>query len=155
MLLLASIAHAKLLYGDLEGTRLDMDAALKILDTLENVESGVNAAYYGVAADYYKVHFFFSFFFGFWVCFRIWFFLGLLGFLVILAWIWMLRLTVFIFFCDCRPRRSMLRIIGIRCSTLRVLMLRRICPPKNVSCGRMISVFRRSWGIRFITLVNW
>jgi len=54
-LLLASIAHAKLLYGDLEGTRSDMDAAWKTLDTLENVESGVNAAYYGVAADYYKV----------------------------------------------------------------------------------------------------
>jgi len=54
VLLLASIAHAKLLYGDLEGTRSDMDAAWKILDTLENVESGVNAAYYGVAADYYK-----------------------------------------------------------------------------------------------------
>ena len=74
MLLLASIAHAKLLYGDLEGTRLDMDAALKILDTLENVESGVNAAYYGVAADYYKVSFF-----------------------LVLGWIWMLRLTVFVF----------------------------------------------------------
>jgi 26S proteasome regulatory subunit N9 len=44
----------KLLYVDLEGTRSDMDAAWKILDTLENVESGVNAAYYGVAADYYK-----------------------------------------------------------------------------------------------------
>ncbi|KIM37823.1 hypothetical protein M413DRAFT_448324 [Hebeloma cylindrosporum] len=54
VLLLASIAHAKLLYGDLEGTRLDMDEAWKVLDRLENVESGVNAAYYGVAADYYK-----------------------------------------------------------------------------------------------------
>jgi 26S proteasome regulatory subunit N9 len=32
-----------------------MDAAWKVLDTLENVESGVSAAYYGVAADYYKV----------------------------------------------------------------------------------------------------
>ena len=54
-LLLASIAHAKLLYGDLEGTKSDMDAAWKILDTLEGVENGVNAAYYGVGADYYKV----------------------------------------------------------------------------------------------------
>ncbi|PPQ77177.1 hypothetical protein CVT24_009880 [Panaeolus cyanescens] len=54
VLLLASIAHAKLLYGDLEGTKGDMDAAIKILDTLENVDNGVNAAYYGVAADYYK-----------------------------------------------------------------------------------------------------
>ncbi|KAF5329471.1 hypothetical protein D9619_009297 [Psilocybe cf. subviscida] len=54
VLLLASIAHAKLLYGDLEGTKTDMDAAQKILDTLEDVDSGVNAAYYGVSADYYK-----------------------------------------------------------------------------------------------------
>ncbi|PPQ75925.1 hypothetical protein CVT26_006377 [Gymnopilus dilepis] len=54
VLLLASIAHAKLLYGDLEGTKADMDAAWKILDTLEGVENGVNAAYYGVAADYSK-----------------------------------------------------------------------------------------------------
>ena len=55
VLLLASIAHAKLLYGDLEGTKSDMDAAWKILDTLEGVDNGVNAAYYGVGADYYKV----------------------------------------------------------------------------------------------------
>ncbi|KAF4623062.1 hypothetical protein D9613_002313 [Agrocybe pediades] len=54
ILLLASIAHAKLLYGDLEGTKKDMDAALKILDKQESVESGVNGAYYSVAADYYK-----------------------------------------------------------------------------------------------------
>jgi 26S proteasome regulatory subunit N9 len=54
VLLLASIAHAELLYGDLEGTKSDMDAAWKILDTLENVETTVNAAYYSVAADYYK-----------------------------------------------------------------------------------------------------
>jgi 26S proteasome regulatory subunit N9 len=55
VLLLASVAHAKLLYGDLEGTKSDMDAAWKILDTLEGVDNGVNAAYYGVGADYYKV----------------------------------------------------------------------------------------------------
>lgn len=55
VLLLASIAHAKLLYGDLEGTKADMDAALKILDSLESVDNGVNAEYYSVAADYYKV----------------------------------------------------------------------------------------------------
>ncbi|CAA7263988.1 unnamed protein product [Cyclocybe aegerita] len=54
VLLLASIAHAKLLYGDLEGTRSDMDAAQKLLDTLENVDNGVNAAYYSVSADYFK-----------------------------------------------------------------------------------------------------
>lgn len=55
MLLLATIAHAKLVFGDLEGTKADMDAAWQVLDTLEGVDSGVNAAYYGVAADYYKV----------------------------------------------------------------------------------------------------
>lgn len=55
VLLLASIAHAKLLYGDLEGTKSDMDAAWKILDTLEGVDNSVNAAYYGVGAYYYKV----------------------------------------------------------------------------------------------------
>ncbi|TFK62089.1 hypothetical protein BDN72DRAFT_964777 [Pluteus cervinus] len=54
VLLLANIARAKLLFGDLEGTKSDLDAALKVLDTLEGVEGGVNAAYYGVAADYYK-----------------------------------------------------------------------------------------------------
>jgi 26S proteasome regulatory subunit N9 len=32
-----------------------MDEALKILDDLENVDNGVNAEYYSVAADYYKV----------------------------------------------------------------------------------------------------
>jgi len=55
VLLLATIAHAKLLYGDLEGTKTDMDSAWKVLDNLEGVDNGVNAAYYGVAADYYKV----------------------------------------------------------------------------------------------------
>ena len=54
VLLLATIAHAKLLYGDLEGTKTDMDSAWKVLDNLEGVDNGVNAAYYGVAADYYK-----------------------------------------------------------------------------------------------------
>lgn len=56
VLLLSAIAHAKLVYGDLEGTKTDMDAAWKVLDTLEGVEGTVNAAYYGVAADYYKVN---------------------------------------------------------------------------------------------------
>ena len=55
VLLLSSLAHAKLLYGDLEGTRNDMDSAWKILDNLDSVEPAVNAAYYGVSADYYKV----------------------------------------------------------------------------------------------------
>jgi len=54
VLLLATIAHAKLLYGDLEGTKTDMDSAWKVLDQLSGVDNGVNAAYYGLAADYYK-----------------------------------------------------------------------------------------------------
>ncbi|ETW79696.1 hypothetical protein HETIRDRAFT_322407 [Heterobasidion irregulare TC 32-1] len=54
VLLLATLAHAKLLFGDVEGTRGDIDAAWAVLDELTGVESTVNAAYYGVAADYYK-----------------------------------------------------------------------------------------------------
>jgi 26S proteasome regulatory subunit N9 len=32
-----------------------MDLAWKVLDQLSGVDNAVNAAYYGVAADYYKV----------------------------------------------------------------------------------------------------
>ena len=32
-----------------------MDTAWKVLDQLSGVDNAVNAAYYGVAADYYKV----------------------------------------------------------------------------------------------------
>lgn len=55
MLLLSSLAYAKLVYGDLEGTRADIDTAFKILDDLDGVEPSVNAAYYSIAADYHKV----------------------------------------------------------------------------------------------------
>ena len=55
VLLLATIANAKLLYGDFEGAKTDMDEAWKILDHMTGVDDGVNAAYYGVAAAYYKV----------------------------------------------------------------------------------------------------
>ena len=55
VLLLATIARAKLIFGDIEGTKADMDAAWKVLDELSGVDSGVNAAYYSIAADYYKV----------------------------------------------------------------------------------------------------
>lgn len=54
VLLLATIAHAKLIYGDAEGCKKDMAAAWSVLDSLEGVDGIVNAAYYGVAADYYK-----------------------------------------------------------------------------------------------------
>lgn len=55
VLLLSSLAHAKLIYGDVEGTKTDIDTAWKVLDELSSVDPSVNAAYYGVAADYYKV----------------------------------------------------------------------------------------------------
>ncbi|KAI0053498.1 hypothetical protein FA95DRAFT_1481942 [Auriscalpium vulgare] len=55
VLLLATIAHAKLLFGDLEGSKTDIDAAWAVLDTLSGVDNTVNAAYYNAAADYYKV----------------------------------------------------------------------------------------------------
>ncbi|KAK7680851.1 hypothetical protein QCA50_016161 [Cerrena zonata] len=54
VMLLATLAHAKLLYGDLEGTKKDMDEAWKVLDELASVDNKVRAAYYKVAADYYK-----------------------------------------------------------------------------------------------------
>jgi len=54
VLLLANIAQTKLVYGDLEGTKKDMDTAWKTLDQLEGVDNAVNASYYRVAADYYK-----------------------------------------------------------------------------------------------------
>lgn len=55
VLLLATIAGSKLMYGDNEGAKVDMDEAWKVLDNLSDVESRVRAAYYHVAADYYKV----------------------------------------------------------------------------------------------------
>jgi len=131
VLLLASIAHAKLLYGDLEGTRSDMDAAWKILDTLENVESGVNAAYYGVAADYYKVR----------SCCQI---PRYICCVIVDANLWV-----------CRPKRSTLLTTETHYSILRVLILRRICLRKNVWRGRMILVFRHSWAIQSTTLESW
>jgi len=54
VLALSSLAYAKLIFGDLVGTKADMDACAKILDDLDGVEPNVNAAYYGVSADYYK-----------------------------------------------------------------------------------------------------
>jgi 26S proteasome regulatory subunit N9 len=44
VLLLGSIAHAKLLYGDLEGTKSDMDVAWRILDALEGVDNSVKCS---------------------------------------------------------------------------------------------------------------
>ena len=53
-MLLANLAHTKLAYGDLEGTKTDMDAAQTLLDSLPSVENRVRADYYKVSADYYK-----------------------------------------------------------------------------------------------------
>ena len=55
VLVLSTLAHAKLLFGDLEGSKTDIDAAWKTLDNVDAVENSVNGAYYRVAADYYKV----------------------------------------------------------------------------------------------------
>lgn len=55
ILLVSSIAHTKLIFGDLAGTKVDMDECQKLLDDLDGVEPSVHAAYYEVAADYYKV----------------------------------------------------------------------------------------------------
>jgi 26S proteasome regulatory subunit N9 len=57
VLVLSTLAHAKLLFGDLEGSKTDIDAAWKVLDNLDAVDNSVNGAYYRVAADYYKVRF--------------------------------------------------------------------------------------------------
>lgn len=45
-----------MIMGDDEGARVDIEESSKIIDTLDGVETTVHAAYYGVAADYYKVH---------------------------------------------------------------------------------------------------
>ncbi len=55
VLVLSTLAHTKLLFGDLEGSKTDIDAAWKVLDNTDAVENSVNGAYYRVAADYYKV----------------------------------------------------------------------------------------------------
>jgi len=60
ILLLSSLAHAKLIYGDLEGTKTDIDACEKQLGEMDSVEKSVHAAFYGVAADYHKVYFILS-----------------------------------------------------------------------------------------------
>ena len=38
VLLLSTLAHAKLLFGDLEGTQNDMELAWKVLDNLDGVD---------------------------------------------------------------------------------------------------------------------
>ncbi|CAE6421184.1 putative 26S proteasome regulatory subunit rpn9 OS=Schizosaccharomyces pombe (strain 972 / ATCC 24843) GN=rpn9 PE=3 SV=1 [Rhizoctonia solani AG-1 IB] len=54
IMLVSSIAHTKLIFGDLAGTKVDTDECQKLLDDLDGVEPSVHAAYYEVAADYHK-----------------------------------------------------------------------------------------------------
>lgn len=52
---LSSIAYAQLLLGDLPACKKSLDACEKLLNEQDTVEPVVNAGYYGVAADYFKV----------------------------------------------------------------------------------------------------
>ncbi|EIW74854.1 hypothetical protein CONPUDRAFT_132470 [Coniophora puteana RWD-64-598 SS2] len=52
--LLTTIAYSKLVFGDLDGARKDMDSSWEILETLSGVERGVSGTFYQMAADYYK-----------------------------------------------------------------------------------------------------
>lgn len=54
VLLLATLAHSKLVFGDVESAKTDIDAAWAVLDRLSGIENTVNAAYYNTAAEYYK-----------------------------------------------------------------------------------------------------
>ena len=127
MLLLANIAHAKLVYGDLEGTKKDMDAAWKTLDQLEGVDNAVNASYYRVAADYYKVTESSR---------TLW---------------WISRLTR----SGCRRKQNTGRITSTRYCIWHVLMLGRTSRQRNVCCARTTLAFRPFWGRASTTLGNW
>lgn len=47
----------KLSLGDLDGARKDLDAAERILDSFDSVETVVHAAFYDANANYYQVRF--------------------------------------------------------------------------------------------------
>jgi 26S proteasome regulatory subunit N9 len=49
-------AHFKLLLGDLAGTKDAMDKCGKIVEAMDAVDRGVNASFYRVSGDYYKVN---------------------------------------------------------------------------------------------------
>lgn len=104
-----------------------MDAAWKVLDQLSSVDNAVNAAYYGVAADYYKVRpvFFLSY-----------------------------KLRIEEMLTQCRRKRSMHLITETHYSSWLVSILRRICQPRNASFAPTISESLRSWEIRSTTSVN-
>jgi 26S proteasome regulatory subunit N9 len=48
-------AHYKLIISDLEGCKTCIDECKKIIDSLEGLDIDVNANFYRVSADYYKV----------------------------------------------------------------------------------------------------
>ena len=52
---LVETAALKLLLGQQEAVRKDLDAAGKILDTFDSVDKVIHASYYRVNADYYSV----------------------------------------------------------------------------------------------------
>jgi 26S proteasome regulatory subunit N9 len=52
---LATVAHAKLLFADVLGSRADLEEAGKLLEGVDGVDKSVNAAFYEVKADYHKV----------------------------------------------------------------------------------------------------
>lgn len=54
-LVLATLAHAKLVFADLLGSRADLEEAGKLLEGVDGVDRAVNAQYYAVSADYHKV----------------------------------------------------------------------------------------------------
>ena len=52
---LVETASLKLLLGQVETVRKDLDAASKILDSFDSIDTIIHAAFYRVNADYYSV----------------------------------------------------------------------------------------------------
>jgi 26S proteasome regulatory subunit N9 len=52
---LVETTSIKLLLGDGETVRKDLDAANKILDTFDSIDNVIHAAFYRVNADYFSV----------------------------------------------------------------------------------------------------
>ena len=52
---LVEAASLKLVLGQTDTVRKDLDAATKILDTFDSVDQIIHAAFYRVSADYYSV----------------------------------------------------------------------------------------------------
>lgn len=49
------VSHFKLLLGDMESAKEIIDKCEKVLESLDSVDMGVNAGFYRVCGDYYKV----------------------------------------------------------------------------------------------------